>query len=121
MIIKLLTEHILEFLSLKGAAEAPLSLNLSKCHIVGNHMSRLIFYWYVSRQLTFSHRQALCEQLTSETEPAMTLHLTTVILFQKFTQNIIHIPGKCVPQVLVFLKDHLDDENYLELVKLQGE
>ena len=35
--------------------------------------------------------------------------------------TIIHILGKCVPQVLVFLKDHLDDENYLELVKLQGE
>ena len=35
--------------------------------------------------------------------------------------TIIHIPGKCVPQVLLFLKDHLDDENYLELVKLQGE
>ena len=25
---------------LKGAAEARLSLHLSKCHIVGNHMSR---------------------------------------------------------------------------------
>ena len=51
----------------------------------------------------------------------MTLHLAAVILFQKFTQNIIHIPGKCVPQILVFLKDHLDGDNYLELVKLQGE
>ena len=72
------------------------------------------------RQLTFSHRQALCEQIKSEKEPAMTLHLAVVILFQKFTQNIIHIPGKCVPQILVFLKDHLDDEKYIELVKLQG-
>ena len=35
--------------------------------------------------------------------------------------TIIHILGNCVPQVLLFLKDHLDDENYLELVKLQGE
>ena len=51
----------------------------------------------------------------------MTLHLAAVILFQKFTQNIIHIPGKCVPQILVFLKDHLDGDNYVELVKLQGE
>ena len=33
--------------------------------------------------------------------------------------TIIHIPGKCVPQVLVFLKDHLDYENYLELVKFK--
>ena len=43
MTVKLLTEQHLEILSLKGAAEARLSLQLSKCHIVGNHMSWLIF------------------------------------------------------------------------------
>ena len=36
MSVKLLTEHSLEFLSLKGGW-----LSMSKCHIVGNHMSRL--------------------------------------------------------------------------------
>ena len=30
-----------EFLSLQGASQARLSLHLSKCHIVGNHVSRL--------------------------------------------------------------------------------
>ena len=34
MIVKLLTEHHLEFLSLKEAAEARLSLHLSKCQIL---------------------------------------------------------------------------------------
>ena len=29
--------------ALKEAAEARLSLHMSKCHIVGNHMSRLIY------------------------------------------------------------------------------
>ena len=40
MIVKLLTEHHLEFLSLslKEAAEARLSLHMSKCHIAGNLM-----------------------------------------------------------------------------------
>ena len=42
MIVKLLTEHHLEFLSLK-AAEARPSLHLSKCQIVGNLMPRLIY------------------------------------------------------------------------------
>ena len=42
MNIKLLTEHYLEFLSLNGGRRGFLSLYLSKCHIVGNHMSRLI-------------------------------------------------------------------------------
>ena len=42
MSIKLLTEHRLEFLSLKrGCTEARLNLHMSKCHIVGNHMMRL--------------------------------------------------------------------------------
>ena len=36
---KLLAEQHLEFQSLKGAAQARLSLHLSKCHIVGNLMS----------------------------------------------------------------------------------
>ena len=38
MIVNLLTEHHLEFLSLKEAAQARLSLHLSKCHIVRNHV-----------------------------------------------------------------------------------
>ena len=41
MNIKLLTEYHLEFLILKWAAEACQSIRLSKCHIDGNHMSRL--------------------------------------------------------------------------------
>ena len=43
--VKLLTEHHLEFLNLE-AAQAHLSLNLPKCHIVGNQMPWLICYLY---------------------------------------------------------------------------
>ena len=43
MTVYLLTEHPLEFLSLKGGLQARLSLHLSKCHIVGNYMSRLVY------------------------------------------------------------------------------
>ena len=42
MMVELLPEHHLEFIGLKAAAQARLSLHLSKCHIVGSHMSRLI-------------------------------------------------------------------------------
>ena len=43
MIVKLLTEHHLEFLSLKGGCRGSSeSAHMSKCHIVGNHMPRLI-------------------------------------------------------------------------------
>ena len=43
MIVKLLTEHHLEFLCLKEAAEVRPSLHMSKSHIVGNLMHCLIY------------------------------------------------------------------------------
>ena len=42
MTVKLLTDPHLRFLSLKEAAQARMSLHLSKCQIVGNLMLRLI-------------------------------------------------------------------------------
>ena len=41
MSVKLLTEHNLEFLSLKGGCACSCESTLVKCHIVGNHMTRL--------------------------------------------------------------------------------
>ena len=41
MSFELLTEKHLEFLSLKGGCKGSSESNLSKYHIVGNHMSRL--------------------------------------------------------------------------------
>ena len=54
MIVKLLTEHNLEFLSLKEAAEAHLSLHMSKYHIVGNHM-----HWLKCKSSTEMYSVAL--------------------------------------------------------------
>ena len=42
MTVKLLIEYSLEFLSLKGDCTCSSESTLVKCHIVGNHMSRLI-------------------------------------------------------------------------------
>ena len=58
MTVKLLTKHHLEFLSLKEAAEAHPSLHLSKCHIVGTLMPRLIFNWSSNHNVVFLHHQA---------------------------------------------------------------
>ena len=48
MIVKLLAEHHLEFLSLNEAAEARPSLHMSKCQIVGNLMPRLNYMYICS-------------------------------------------------------------------------
>ena len=75
MIVRLLTEHHLEFLSIKEAAEARLSLHMSKCHIVGNLMHWLIIIQFsrdLSTQLTdklLRLRQA-CDSRVS-TEPSL--------------------------------------------------
>ena len=73
------------------------------------------------RQVVFAHRQALLEQLRSETDAAMTLHLAATVLFSVFTQCMIHAPGKCVPQVIALLKTHLDEDKHKALVQCQGE
>ena len=44
MSVKLLIEHHSELLALKEAAQTHVSLHLSKCHIVGNHMSHVMFW-----------------------------------------------------------------------------
>ena len=53
MSVKLLTEHHFEILNLKDAAKTGLSLHLSKCHIVGIHMTQLIFYFFTGKSITF--------------------------------------------------------------------
>ena len=51
-IVKLLTERHLEFLSLNEGCTG--SYDLSKCHIVENHMSRLnLFLYFVPLSLSF--------------------------------------------------------------------
>ena len=43
MTLRQLIEHNLEFLSLKGGCTSSSESTHAKCHIVGNHMSRLNF------------------------------------------------------------------------------
>ena len=46
MIVKLLTEHHLEFLSLKGGCRSLSESTLVNCQIVENLMPQLIFYFF---------------------------------------------------------------------------
>ena len=73
------------------------------------------------RQLLFGHRQALAEQLRGETELAMALHLACVLMVQVYTGNMVHAPGRCVPQLVAFLKAHVLPEQHATLLTCQGE
>ena len=67
------------------------------------------------RQLIVERRCALQEQLRQECEPAMALHLASAVLFQHYTNCMLHAPGRCVPQIISFLKDKLPTEHYDKL------
>uniref|UniRef100_A0A3Q3XBB7 E3 UFM1-protein ligase 1 n=1 Tax=Mola mola TaxID=94237 RepID=A0A3Q3XBB7_MOLML len=62
------------------------------------------------RQALFLHRQALSEQLKETEDPALVLHLTSVLLFQASTQCMLHAPGRCVPQIISTLTGRIPTE-----------
>jgi len=58
------------------------------------------------RQILFGHRQSLLEQLNSCLDPALTLHLAVLAVFQHCHGSLLHASGKFVP----FLIEHLGDQ-----------
>lgn len=61
------------------------------------------------RQVLFQHRQALIEQLKVTEDPALVLHLTSVLLFQFSTHCMLHAPGRSVPQIINFLSGKIPE------------
>ncbi|NXD61340.1 UFL1 ligase, partial [Corvus moneduloides] len=72
------------------------------------------------RQVLFQHRQALIEQLKVTEDPALVLHLTSVLLFQFSTHCMLHAPGRSVPQIINFLSGKIPEDQHLLLVKYHG-
>uniref|UniRef100_A0A8C6PAR3 E3 UFM1-protein ligase 1 n=1 Tax=Nothobranchius furzeri TaxID=105023 RepID=A0A8C6PAR3_NOTFU len=66
-----------------------------------------------SRQAQFLHRQALTEQLKETEDPALVLHLTSVLLFQASTHCMLHAPGRCVPQIIGTLTGKIPTQHLL--------
>uniref|UniRef100_A0A4W5NCE4 E3 UFM1-protein ligase 1 n=1 Tax=Hucho hucho TaxID=62062 RepID=A0A4W5NCE4_9TELE len=72
------------------------------------------------RQALFLHRQALLEQLKDTEDPAMILHLTSVLLFQASTHCMLHAPGRCVPQIIGTLVGRISEEQHRLLTGYQA-
>uniref|UniRef100_A0AAY4BEJ7 E3 UFM1-protein ligase 1 n=1 Tax=Denticeps clupeoides TaxID=299321 RepID=A0AAY4BEJ7_9TELE len=72
------------------------------------------------RQALFQHRQALTEQLKLTEDPALVLHLTSVLLFQAATHCMLHAPGRCVPQVIGSLVGKISEEQHRLLSRYQA-
>ncbi|XP_039982029.1 E3 UFM1-protein ligase 1 [Xiphias gladius] len=72
------------------------------------------------RQALFLHRQALNEQLKETEDPALVLHLTSVLLFQASTHCMLHAPGRCVPQITGTLTGRIPTEQQQLLSSYQS-
>uniref|UniRef100_A0A671SZU6 E3 UFM1-protein ligase 1 n=1 Tax=Sinocyclocheilus anshuiensis TaxID=1608454 RepID=A0A671SZU6_9TELE len=72
------------------------------------------------RQALFVHRQALSEQLRDTEDPALVLHLTSVLLFQNVTHCMLHAPGRCVPHIIGFLQSKIPEEQHKLLSQYQS-
>uniref|UniRef100_A0A665W0S6 E3 UFM1-protein ligase 1 n=1 Tax=Echeneis naucrates TaxID=173247 RepID=A0A665W0S6_ECHNA len=72
------------------------------------------------RQALFLHRQALTDQLKETDDPALVLHLTSVLLFQASTHCMLHAPGRCVPQIIGTLTGRIPTEQQQQLSVYQS-
>jgi hypothetical protein len=61
----------------------------------------------------------LLASLKDEDDPAMALHLTSVLLFQQHTGCCIHVPGKLIPIVINFLESQMSAEHYSIITHFQ--
>ncbi|XP_066999780.1 E3 UFM1-protein ligase 1 homolog [Anabrus simplex] len=59
------------------------------------------------RPQLFAHRQALLEQLSVASDPAVVLHVATLVLFQAVTQTMLHASGRFVSGIVAFLQPHV--------------
>lgn len=73
------------------------------------------------KALVLGHRQALLEQLNETQDSALALHLTTSVLFTAATQNALHMSGRHVSSVLMFLQPHLIVPTATKLSQYHGE
>lgn len=65
------------------------------------------------------HRQSLIQQLNESSEPALTLNLAVLLLFQSIHNQMIHASGKFVPQLLSFLRTSLEADLFALLHQCQ--
>ncbi|GJQ88203.1 hypothetical protein Trydic_g13195 [Trypoxylus dichotomus] len=67
------------------------------------------------RIIVLNHKHSLLEQLDKCDDPALVLHLTSLVLFVSATQNMLHASGRHVSSILSFLKQYLTPEQAEEL------
>jgi len=97
-------QNIEEFMTASEEALAACSMILKK---IDKKKDRLVI---------LNHKHGLLDQLDKCDDPALVLHLSTLIIFISATQNILHASGRHVAAILAFLKQYLSVEQSAELM-----
>ncbi|XP_039288056.1 E3 UFM1-protein ligase 1 homolog [Nilaparvata lugens] len=69
------------------------------------------------RPQMLAHKQVLLQQMMGSDDPALALHLATLVIFQVATQSMLHASGRFVSTILQFLRSHLPEDDYQVLQK----
>lgn len=72
------------------------------------------------RETILQLRENTKSTLETEKDPATVLHLTSTLLFYHVTGQILNAPGRCVPNILEFVRDELVDDAHNKLVFFQS-
>lgn len=64
------------------------------------------------RPQVYAHRQSLLEQLSMAQDPAVVLHVASLVLFQTITQTMLHASGRFVSHILAYLQPQLSVDMY---------
>ena len=90
-------------------------------YILGSDFLYITYCNLYFRSQLQAHRYALLERLSAVTDdPALALHLASLILFQAVTGNILHASGKFVPSILSHLRPHLTNDINQSLQSYHG-
>lgn len=81
---------------------------------------RCIFNLLVKRDVLLQMRENTKATLETEKDPATLLHLVTTLLFYHATGQFLNSPGRCVPNILEFLRDNLKEETHAKLIYFQS-
>jgi hypothetical protein len=80
----------------------------------------IMISFFFSREMILQLRENTKASLEAENDPATVLHLASTMLFYHSTGLILNAPGRCVPNILEFLKDRIQADVHAKLVHFQS-
>lgn len=83
-------------------------------------LSMCVFAFSLRRQVTFNHIEELKSNLKEEQDPAMSLHLVTLVLFHSHTGCLLHTPGRLIPRVIAVLRGYMKPTDFIVLDAYQS-